>query len=196
MSPNARPTSPQGVIDLTPIITIGVRDWDIDITIRMFEEHLQQIRDMGDEPAEFTRVTQARLHLIRAGHADPAVTMMPDVNSGHYLTAEDWFMRYGFAPDMVTDQFGAYVDPEAPILRPDDAWQRIIDHGFNPIDDPILDDLTVSTASITLGSQDTYIAPGEEVPEHIRRECEEDAMVVWGPDDESTGSNKRKHDQI
>ena len=42
MSPNARPTSPQGVIDLTPIITIGVRDWDIDITIRMFEEHLQQ----------------------------------------------------------------------------------------------------------------------------------------------------------
>ena len=146
MAPNANGrTSPTSVVDLTPILTIGVRDYDIVVTISMFEHHLQDIIDMGDEPAEYLRVCQARLHLLKAGHADWRNMMIPDVNSGHYLDAEEWFTRYGFAPDMVLRSL---------------EWEQIDDDIIDEADRRNIEWLneegTATTASITLEDDDTW----------------------------------------
>lgn len=146
MAPNGNGrTSPVSVMALSPIITVGVRDYDINVTISMFEHHLQDIIDMGDEPAEYLRVCQARLHLIKAGHAHVGVTMIPDVNSGHYLTAEEWFTRYGFAPDMVLRSL---------------EWEEVDDELIDEADRRNIEWLneegTETTASITLEDDDTW----------------------------------------
>lgn len=159
MAPNANGrNSPNSVIDLTPILTIGVRDYDINVTISMFEHHLEDIIDFGDEPAEFLRVTQARLHLLKAGHADWRTMMIPDVNSGHYLDAEEWFTRYGFAPDMI---LGTRTQEEVDDEILDAADRRTLEW-LNETDLVRYhwedDDGTETTASVTLGSKDTEVS--------------------------------------
>lgn len=143
---NARPGSPTSVIDLTPILTVGVRDYDINITISMFEHHLQDIIDDGMEPAEYLRVCQARLHLLKAGHVGWRETMIPDVNTGHYLDAELWFTKYGFAPDMViariNEDLTATTATET--LSDTDTWS----FGLESIDSLDLSELNPSVADL------------------------------------------------
>jgi len=160
MAPNANGrTSPTSVVDLTPIITVGVRDYDLDITIDMFRGHIHD--QGGDYGCYWIQDIFTRLNRLREGGT---VVWIPDCNSGEFLDIEEWFTRYGFAPDMVIP--GAYVDVEAERLDPantdlglhvSDGIATATDDGIN-FDVSDFDEHTETTASVTLGSQDTDVS--------------------------------------
>jgi hypothetical protein len=152
MAPNANGrTSPTSVVEITPIVTIGVRDYDLDMTIEMFRSHMEDNYAMTGTRVYWVSTIFQRLDLIRAGCT---VVWIPDCNTGEWLDVEEWFIRYGFAPDMVIP--GAYIDNEAEVLVLDET----------PVDLSIFDEYTTAndddgtetTASVTLGSQDTEVS--------------------------------------
>lgn len=146
MAPNTNArNSPTSVIDLTPIVTIGVRDYDLDVTENMFRFHFRSIGAHNAIMCQWYEDILVRLDRIRRGIT---CVWIPDVNTGVWLHVEEWFTRYGYAPDMLLpareewDGLGAYVDNEArAMVRP-------------PTPMPPHSE-TDETASITLGSQDT-----------------------------------------
>ena len=101
MSPSDR-VSPLSVIDLTHIITIGVRDWDISETIDMYMEHCYSMEERYGSRETWALDIIQRLNYIRC-HGVETVEWIPDCNDGVYICTEEWFVRYGFAPDMIVN---------------------------------------------------------------------------------------------
>ncbi|MCP4482881.1 MAG: hypothetical protein GY817_09140 [bacterium] len=175
MSPNANArNSPTSVVDLTPIVTIVDRDYDIDTTKDMFAEHMNEFYEREGYRPQWCEDIFRRLDMIKLGMT---VVWIPCCNTGTWLDVEEWFTMYGFAPDMVVP--GAYVDNEAEVMHPEsievtlgrqdaeedareeallDAWraERLEDIVLDSDDFSFSDsEDTETTCSITLGSQDT-----------------------------------------
>lgn len=162
MAPNANGrTSPASVVEITPIVTIGVRDYDLDMTIEMFRSHMEDNFALTGTRVFWVNTIFDRLEMIKAGCT---VVWIPDCNTGCWTDVEEWFLRYGFAPDMVIP--GAYVDNEAEVLVLDETPVdlSIFDDYATANDDGIdftvsdFDNDTETTASVTLGSQDTEVS--------------------------------------
>jgi hypothetical protein len=173
---NAR-RSPTSVIDLTPIVTIGVRDYDIDVTEQMFRMHFRSLGAQNALMCQWYEDILVRLDRIRRGIT---VVWIPDVNTGIWLHLEEWFTRYGYAPDMLLlereewDGLGAYVDNEArAAVRP-------------PTPMPPTSE-TDETASITLGSQDTISVLTQEADffEFNTQEAAETMADIFDHDDKT-----------
>ena len=135
--------SPITVVDLTDTITIGVRDWSIAQTLQMYIENadLQEEQTGIIEPWAIDVISR----LTTVSQFGPtSIAWMPDANDGQWISLEEWFIRYGFAPDMVGSGEPIQLDDFHSIeLDVDDVDLRWLD-----------DDNTETTCSITINSAD------------------------------------------
>ena len=132
MSPNADAArnSPISVVDLSQFIMVGGREYDLEVTESMFRHHFRSAIAEDGFMCQWYEDILLRLDRMRMGLT---VVWIPDCNTGEFLDVVEWFVRYGFAPDMVIQDHG----PELAALLEADAEEM--------------------TASITLGSSDTSL---------------------------------------
>ncbi len=128
MTPNVNRTSPVSVIDLSEIYTISGRDYDLAITETMFRHHFRSVAGQDGFMCEWYEDILLRLDRLRRGLV---VVWIPDCNTGVWTDVEEWFVRYGYAPDMI-------------ITENTEELARILQ-----------EDADEMTASITIGSYDT-----------------------------------------
>ena len=138
--------SPVTVIDLTDTITIGVRDWSIAQTLQMYIENadLQEERTGVIQPWAIDTIS--RLTTVRQ-FGPTSIAWMPDANDGAWISLEEWFIRYGFAPDM--------IESDEPV--PENDLDNFYSIELNEDDVDLRwfnDDDTEDTCSITINSAD------------------------------------------